>query len=166
MTRFTRSASAAKSPRRGSSGTKRIDSLDSSQHVGNLTPVKWLKSTVTVFLLALWLPATSHGLLQQAGWIHAEHADEAGAPDTDNDHDAADGICVVSTDAQLAATELCGLAPAFSSLGFAFVLAALAESLPASSGPDPPGTAPPQLSHRWQFSFRTALPARAPSLIS
>ena len=28
------------------------------------------------------------------------------------------------------------------------------------------GTAPPQLSHYWQFSFRTALPARAPSLIS
>jgi hypothetical protein len=33
-------------------------------------------------------------------------------------------------------------------------------------GPSPPGVAPPELSHCWQFSFRAALPARAPSIAS
>ena len=35
-----------------------------------------------------------------------------------------------------------------------------------SSGLSPPGSAPPELSHRWQFSFRAALPVRAPSSVS
>src|SRR5262245_30358007 len=71
--------------------------LNIGPRTDNLAFLNRLKSIVTGLLLALWLPATSHSLLQQAGWVHTEHADEADAPDTDNDHDAADGICCVAT---------------------------------------------------------------------
>ena len=123
---------------------------------------------MTIVLLALWLPASSHALLQQAGWIHTDHADADGDSDADNDHDAADGIChAASTHIQVPQPDLSGSPMPFSSLDFALALGALLEtSLAALNGPDPPGTAPPELSHTWQFSFRASLPPRAPSLVS
>ena len=134
----------------------------------SVTGVRWLKTVVTTLLLALWLPASSHALLQQAGWIHTDHADAEGDSDTDNDHDVADGIChVASTQVQVPQPDLSGSPMPFSSLDFAFVLGALLETpLAAPHGPDPPGTAPPELSHTWQFSSRASLPPRAPSLLS
>ncbi len=122
---------------------------------------------MTVLLLALWLPATSHALLEQVGWIHTPHTDEEGAPDTDNDHDAADGFChVASTGVHVPQPELSG-GQSFALSGFWLTFAALFEaSLALPNGPDPPGAAPPELSHTWQFSFRASLPPRAPSMIS
>ena len=136
--------------------------------MASLARVRWLKTVVTVLLLALWLPATSHALLEQAGWIHTEHADADGDSDTDNDHDVADGICrAASTDVQVPQPELTGPPMPISSLDFSLGLAALLQaSLAAPNGPDPPGAAPPELSHTWQFSFRASLPPRAPSPIS
>ena len=72
--------------------------------MGSLRDVKALKIVVTMLLLALWLPATSHALLEQVEWIHTAHADAHDASDTDNDnnHDVADGLCrVASTDVQV-----------------------------------------------------------------
>lgn len=137
------------------------------RHHGNLAAVKRFKTVVTILLLALWLPATSHALLEQAEWIHTAHTHADGAPDTDNDHDAADGICrVAPTDVQVPQPELTGgLLLAWTS--FSLTLAASFEaSFALPNGLDPPGTAPPELSHSWQFSFRASLPPRAPSLIS
>jgi hypothetical protein len=131
--------------------------------------VKWFKTVVMMLLLALWLPATSHALLEQVGWIHTAHADAHDASDADNDdnHDAADGLCrVASTDVQVPPPELTG-GLLLVSADFSLTLAALFEtSLALPNGPDPPGAAPPELSHTWQFSFRASLPARAPSVIS
>ena len=137
------------------------------RHYGSLAEVKWFKTVVTMLLLAVWLPATSHALLEQAGWIHTAHADEDGAPDTDNDHDAADGFCrAASTDVQVPQPELSG-EQLLASAGFSFTFAALFEAaLALPNGPDPPGSAPPELSRTWQFSFRASLPPRAPSMIS
>jgi hypothetical protein len=42
----------------------------------------------------------------------------------------------------------------------------LANALPAEVGIDLPTAAPPGITASWQFSSRTALPARAPSLAS
>src|SRR5437867_3679654 len=122
-----------------------------------LSAMRWLKIVVTVFLLVLWGPATSHSLLEQAGWIHAAHAED-GPSDTDNDHDAADGIChVASTHIPVPLPTdlpaLC-LSPAYLiELG-----TALEDRLTFSNGPDPPGAAPPELAYSWQFSFRASLP--------
>ena len=130
-----------------------------------LSAVRWLKIVVTVFLLVLWGPATSHSLLEQAGWIHAAHQED-GPSDTDNDHDAADGIChVASTDVPV--PQLTDLSAASRSPDYSIELGtALEDRLTFSNGPDPPGAAPPALACSWQFSFRASLPPRAPSQIS
>lgn len=136
------------------------------RHGGTLAGVKWFKTIVTMLLLAGWLPATSHALLEQVGWIHTAHADAHDDSDADN-HDAADGFCrVASTDVQVPQPELSG-GLWLASVGFSLTLATLFEAeLALPNGPDPPGAAPPELSHTWQFSFRASLPARAPSVIS
>jgi len=98
-----------------------------------LRGVKWFKATLTVVMLALWLPATSHALLEQVGWIHTAHADadDPCGPDHDNDHDAADGIChVASNDVQVPQPELNnGSLTAAGS--FSLMLTALFEAAPA-----------------------------------
>ncbi len=144
--------------------TRRIDHC---LPIRKLARVRWLKTFVTVSLLAFWLPATSHALLEESGWIHTTHTDKDGATDTDNDHDAADGICrAASTDVQVPQPELTD-GRLLACASFWVTPAALFEaSLALPKGPDPPGAAPPELSHTWQFSFRASLPPRAPSLIS
>jgi hypothetical protein len=127
--------------------------------------VRWLKTVVTILLLVLWLPATSHALLEQAGWIHTAHGDADNDSGRDNDHDAADGICHrASSHVQVPKPELnTELLPA---AGNDLFTAAFEISLTLSNGYDPPGAAPPELSSTWQFSFRASLPPRAPSMIS
>jgi hypothetical protein len=129
--------------------------------------VKWFKTVTTILLLAFWLPATSHELLEQVGWIHTAHAHDASGTDNDNDHDAADGICrVTSNHVDVPQPNLtCGLPLARAP--FVLTFAALFEaSFALPNGPDPPGGAPPELSQTWQFSFRASLSPRAPSMIS
>jgi hypothetical protein len=134
-----------------------------------MSTVTLLRSVVSLLLVASWLPASAHPLLQYAGLIHECHADHdtdsSGSHEHDSDnHEAADGKCALSAthisvpvpDAAASPLPLC-------LLGLRWVSELHFE--PQPSGLPPPGTAPPQLSHRWQFSFRTALPARAPSLI-
>ena len=132
--------------------------------------MRWFKTVVTVLLLAFWLPATSHALLEQVGWIHTANAgaDDASGTDNDNDLDAADGIChVASTHVQVPKPELSGSPSLLAFVSLSLALATLFEaSLALPNGPDPPGVAPPELSHTWQFSVRASLPPRAPSLIS
>ena len=128
------------------------------------------QTIITALMLAVWLPASSHALLQYAGWIHQRHADHdadsSGSHEHDSDdHEAADGHCVLSSthvsvpppDAVASPFLLC-------LLGLEWTSEAHVELQP--SGLAPPGTAPEQLSQSWQFSFRTALPPRAPSVIS
>ena len=135
-----------------------------------LVDVRWFKTIVTAVLLVLWVPATSHALLEQAGWIHIPHgdADNASGTDNDNDHDAADGIChVASTQVQVPQSDLAGSPASQALMEFSFVVTASnALSSATLKGPDPPGAAPPELAHIWQFSFRASLPPRAPSLLS
>ena len=125
---------------------------------------------MALLLAAFWLPASSHSLLEYAGLIHERHADhEADSQgshehDADN-HEAADGKCALSSTHVSAPVPDAMVSPfLLSVLGLDLVSELHVERHP--SGLAPPGTAPPQLSHCWQFSFRTALPARAPSLIS
>jgi hypothetical protein len=121
-------------------------------------------------LLALWPGASSHALLETCGLIHQDHADHdfgstASHEDHDDDHAAADGHC------RLSSTQVDVRAPSLTLAPHSFIFlvvngAAGAPSTVFFSGLPPPGTAPPQLSPHWQFSFRTALSPRAPSLIS
>ena len=129
-----------------------------------------LRSFVTTLLVAFWLPASSHSLLEYAGLIHvrpADHdADSSGSDGQDSDHhEAADGICALSsTHVSVPVPDAVAMPLLFCTLGLNWASEFHGEQQP--SGLAPPGTAPPQLSHCWQFCFRAALPARAPSLIS
>jgi hypothetical protein len=132
--------------------------------------VKQLRVTITVFLIALWLPASSHALLEHYELIHQVHADQDQDSDGSHEHDAenheaADGKCALaSTHVSVPMPQTVAIPFLFCALGLDW--SSELHAAPHPSGLAPPGAAPPQFSHRWQFSFRTALPARAPSLIS
>jgi hypothetical protein len=126
-----------------------------------LSTVKRLKPIVALMMLALWVPATSHALLESAGFIHQAHADADS--DDDHDHDAADGICAISS-----ATTLT-LKGAPSSVVLYFLPLGLCNcfSPPTASHSLPFGAlgpSPPLLPQSWQFLYRTAIPGRAPSI--
>src|SRR6185436_7043299 len=100
--------------------------------------------------------------MEDAGMIHTADSQH------DDDHDAADGLCVN------AATHVQTPQPTFALIpgpaaAVEFWVAAMAVvdgSVMEASGPAPPGVAPPELPQTWHFVSRTALPARAPSVIS
>jgi hypothetical protein len=132
--------------------------------------VQLLKKIMVLVLVACWLPASSHALLQSAGLIHHVHADHdhediSGSHEHDSDnHELADGKCAFS------ATHLSAPSPnmfatlLFSTFGVAQDFQIQAVSI--GSGLAPPGAAPPEFPKCWQFVFRTASPPRAPSFVS
>ncbi len=124
---------------------------------------------LTLLLVAIWLPASSHVFLETFDLIHGQHADQGhddhscpdGSHDHDSaDHDAADGLCrpvsfevKFSVPSAVVSTLLIGLLTVEG-------MGRRPESPALSSH------ALQELSKGWQFSFRTALPARAPSFVS
>src|SRR5438552_474276 len=109
-------------------------------------------------MLALWMPATSHALLESAEVIHQPHADADSHGDLD--HDAADGLVLLPSGVDspvMSAALVCVLPLA------GFLLSKPAElrlTVRIDSGTSPP------LPNLWQFVHRAALPVRAPSLAS
>jgi hypothetical protein len=121
--------------------------------------VKRLETIVVLLMLALWMPATSHALLESAEMIHQPHAD-ADSDHSDNDHDAADGLVLLpsSVNAPAMSAALLCVRPVV-----VFVLPEPIE-IGLTDRIDS-GTSPP-LPNIWQFVHRAALPARAPSFAS
>lgn len=130
---------------------------------------------LSLVLATFWVPASSHAFLRGVGLIHERHQAHAEAHhhnsegshehDADN-HDLADGICRMEAsgvnvpvfEPQFVHAALCAATVWF-----------LTDMVTAGldrAGPSPPGTSPPELSQVWRFSFRAALPVRAPSLAS
>jgi len=108
----------------------------------------------------LWVPVTSHELLESADWIHH---DEAG--DHAPSHDAADGNYRAN------AANILVKAPASLGIGCfvaplevytAGLLFPLQVTLPLR----PATESPPGLVRTWQFALRLALPSRAPSAVA
>jgi hypothetical protein len=112
--------------------------------------VNWFRTIGVLTLLALWVPASSHALLQHAGLIHQDiehHHDDGEAHDHGpadvKDHDAADGICRVESHSAKAPC------PHFAIIFLVFDCVADLASYalveqPEHTGPSPPGTAPPR----------------------
>jgi hypothetical protein len=125
---------------------------------------------VIVFLLLIWGPVTSHGLLSSLGLVHhhqpAGHAQVPGHHDNDvdQDHDAADGICRIENSGLQIDKILGSLLPVIA----LFILQGdhLSVEVSHRCSPTIPGAAPLELFACRQFDFRTALPARAPSFVS
>ena len=127
-----------------------------------------LVKTILILLLALlWAAAGNHCKLEQIpGWeflaccIHEDIA-----PHQDDDC-ATDGCATVEN--QLYKNETARICVAAPTLLFAtFVSLQWAElSIPPTVSHILPDAAPTELARVWQFSYRTALPARAPSFAS
>lgn len=144
---------------------------------------------VSLVLAACWLPASSHPILEAAGWIHQagpgphasfphdhghthpgdpsadhSHPGESSGPG-DADHQVADGLCrAEAVGVQVPAMVLRPVGDWLTPF-----LATFADRWPAAPprpGPSPPGTSPPDLEPHWRFSRRAALPVRAPSFFS
>lgn len=122
-----------------------------------------LRTLFVLVLAALWLPATSHCALESAALI-ASHCCESAAHD-EPAHDAGGDLCCAwesSLVAQPAATALVK-APALACQ----CLLCGSESLFPSFVPAEPVPAAPRPADWlaiWQFEYRAAPPARAPSL--
>ncbi len=123
----------------------------------------WCK-VMTVILALLWLPVTSHCLLEEAGLIHNVACCQTTlGHDHSHGHDAADGSCQVES--RQVFTQKHDV------LKVALLVAVLSAAelfstdQPAPSSIFGDGVAPPELSPTWQFVSRAAVSPRAPSVL-
>jgi hypothetical protein len=140
---------------------------------GILTSVNWLNRAVATVMLALWGLATLHCDLEQVpgleflAWCHlpetATHQENGAAPHPDNDCEQ-DGCSVVESGLYKIEEQAAVPIPL---LVENFVLPEC-EVVPPTPAPGPLllNCSPPELPRGWQFSYRTALPPRAPSLVA
>jgi hypothetical protein len=129
--------------------------------------VRLLNKLIVLVLVALWPAITSHTLLEQAGVIHEvhedHHGDEGSHEHNADNHTFADGdYTPINAGKFLKKPE----STVVSTAPFQTVLYCSILMRNDPPGPAPPGTAPPYLQKSWYFLLRTALPVRAPSLIS
>jgi hypothetical protein len=118
-------------------------------------------------LALIWLPAVScclidaSGLLGKQDCCSEEHSHRPSVPgNCDQPCGALASASYLPQQSQLLVIAPIGV-PLFES---AFPLVEIHR--PAGVGRELPATAPPELAGHWQFSFRTALPPRAPSFAS
>ena len=123
--------------------------------------------TVSILLLALvWAAASNHCKLEQVPGLSflscTDHSKDASAPDKGCDTDG----CSVET--QIYKTETAQVSAPTPVFLFTLFLNPLLDELaaPAAVSHNLPDAAPVVLTRVWQFSYRTALPPRAPSILS
>ncbi|MST94529.1 MAG: hypothetical protein EXS33_04560 [Pedosphaera sp.] len=122
---------------------------------------------MAVLLALIWLPAVScclidaSGLLGKQDCCSKEHSHPASSPgNCDQPCGALASASYLPQPSQLFGIAPIGV-PLFDSV---FPLIEIHRS--ACVGRELPATAPPELAGHWQFSFRTALSPRAPSVAS
>ena len=129
-----------------------------------------MRNIVALILLAAWPVMSSHPLLQHFGLIHevrADHDRDGGSHEHDTDnHGFADGGYVRGSTSIAVWKPLASAAVLPFATAMLLSLESLARPEGINSGPAPPGAARSELSNRWQFIFRAALPVRAPSFAS
>lgn len=131
--------------------------------------VRLLKTVLTMLVLVNWFTCTVHCQFEKAGLFHksakAEVAAQKATPDIASlDSDICDWVTTGGlhfSDSRVSAPEF-SPASLVAFLAFAFSdLAALADEPQVRNEW---GLAPPELRSSVHFAFRTALPARAPSI--
>jgi hypothetical protein len=120
-----------------------------------------------MLLVAIWLPASSHALLEVVGLIHERHADHeasaTGSHEHDSgDHDAADGLCLRPATGLNSPVAYFGWVPLWVGLHAHIKTQASCVASPAAALMAP-GTAPPEVCCGWRFIVRAAPQVRAPS---
>lgn len=132
-----------------------------------LTSVKWLKQAVALTWLALWVPVTMHCALETVPAFSFLQCCCGEDESESQDHDCTDDFCKAVESGLYKIEDN----PALVS-GLTAGLALVAWHWVAQPPAEPAlnfiavSSAPPELARFWQFSYRTALPPRAPSLIA
>jgi hypothetical protein len=145
--------------------------------------VRFVRSVFALVLLAAWPAVTSHALLERFGIIHQVHNDHDldhhhhfDRPSHEHDrqhehehnsgnHDFAHGdyLARLGNDDAPLGLDL----PIYEITSVAILCQCPVHCRDISPlGPAPPGVAPPEYLHVWNFLHRTALDARAPSSLS
>jgi len=128
--------------------------------------VKSLRTLLTLLLVALWPLATSHCSLEQLPGLAFLACAEEPAAASHQDNDCETDNCA-SVESGLYKTEDHPTVPTRPLISSELLTTVLLATEPLScAGAIHLDSAPPELSRFWQFSFRTALPPRAPSLVS
>jgi hypothetical protein len=130
--------------------------------------MKSIRTALTLLLAILWLPVTSHCLILESvsslDFLSCCAHEEATAHHED---DCATDFCAVVENAQYKSSLQRVTAPSMDMYGFFELPPLLATTLtPTAIGPHQSNDALARLPVAWQFSARTALPPRAPSVVS
>ena len=130
------------------------------------SPVNWLKPTIALLLAALWVPLTSHCELDRLpGFGFLACVGQDGDQQHSDKDCTTDLSGVVESDAyKIEEQPIALLEPVLLLMVVTCPIADELNTPPCCS--DLTDSAPPELPRLWQFSFRTALPPRAPSLAS
>ena len=125
-----------------------------------------MKTVLILLLTLVWAAASNHCKLEQVPGLSflacTDHAEDAPSQDQGCDTDGC------AFEVQLYKTENAQASMPVPVLLFTFFLTPLFDELaaPATTSHILPDAAPVVLTRVWQFSYRTALPPRAPSLLS
>jgi hypothetical protein len=122
-----------------------------------------------LLLLAIWPAVTSHALLEGFQLIHQVHDDhhqpsDGGSHEHNADnHDFADGGYLAKTSGNSVPlrVDVASYQPA----SLVVLLCSVDAIALKAFGPAPPGIAPPEYLHSWNFLHRTSADVRAPSFL-
>ena len=136
----------------------------------SLVNVKWLKTIMVMMVLALWVLATNHCRLELLpGLAFLTCCDHATAEPTGEHHedDCEDDACAAVEEGlyKTESHQVTAHKPVFVLLA-SFLPPPLERDTSALFARACPTTVPLELPKVWQFTFRTALPPRAPSFVS
>jgi hypothetical protein len=151
-----------KLPDRQTSGA--ILSLNKTVTMASLMAVRWFTKSAAVLMLALWVPVTMHCALETVPGFGFLQWCCGGDETSQQDHDCSSDSCSVLESGFYRIEDNPAVAPSL-----AVVLALAASDWVAELRAEPVlhfvpvSSAPPELPRFWQFSYRAALPPRAPS---
>jgi hypothetical protein len=127
-----------------------------------LVPVKRLLPLFGLILAVLWVPVTSHCAWENfSDWQFFQCADDASPASQESDCNDDTCLTVESASYKISETDALLAVPCF------HLMAQVSIPEPICKDPSFPVTAAlAEISIGWQFSYRTALPPRAPSFVS
>lgn len=115
--------------------------------------------------LVIWLPATSLCLVERAGWLSAKDCcEESPAQSTPAKSGGTSACCALDSSSYKAHENESLCCSAFQAV--AADIEPRDSGLPGEALRSVNAQSLPGLSNNWQFAFRAAAPARAPSLLS
>jgi hypothetical protein len=127
--------------------------------------VKSLKPIVAMMMLAIFSLASSHALLESFELIHEDGDHNHSHGNAPNSHDAADGVCRVDSHRTQVQKSFADVQAELKIFNLAFY-SLQNNSQQTGTKVEICGSPPLELKTSWQFSSRTALSARAPSIAS